>query len=163
MESPEQHTLAILKPDSFWRQLDIEVAARIRHLGLTVVGECRLAGVENLSAEQWQAFYFPAIGDKPSILKGTAQYMAFGPVLAIHLRGADAIRKLRAAAGATRPWQAEKGTIRGDYWPGADAANAPYRAKFEQPGDGNFLFNLIHSSDSPESFAREIAFFARLQ
>jgi len=80
-------------------------------------------------------------------------------VKVIHLKGVDAVRKLRQAAGATRPWQAEKGTIRGDFWAGADEANAPHRLKFQQPGDDKFLFNLIHSSDSEPSFTREIRFF----
>jgi nucleoside diphosphate kinase len=31
--------------------------------------------------------------------------------------------------------------------------------KFQQPGDDQFLFNLVHASDSEASFAREIKFF----
>ena len=85
--------------------------------------------------------------------------MAHGPVHALHLRGVNAIQKVRKAVGATRPWQAEAGTIRGDFWSGANEANAPFRLKFQQPGDDQFLFNMIHASDSEPSFAREIQFF----
>jgi nucleoside-diphosphate kinase len=88
--------------------------------------------------------------------------MAHGPVKVIQLRGEGAIQKVRKAVGATRPWQAGPGTIRGDFWPGAVEANAPYRLKFQQPGDDQFLFNMIHASDSEKSFAREIQFFANL-
>jgi nucleoside-diphosphate kinase len=88
--------------------------------------------------------------------------MAHGPVKVIHLRGENAIQKVRKAVGATRPWQAEPGTIRGDFWPGAAEANAPFRLKFQQPGDDQFLFNMIHASDSKESFAREMQFFSNL-
>jgi nucleoside-diphosphate kinase len=88
--------------------------------------------------------------------------MAHGPVKAIRLHGPDAIQKVRKAVGATRPWQADQGTIRGDFWPGATEANAPFRLKFQQPGDDQFLFNMIHASDSEPSFAREIKFFAQL-
>jgi nucleoside diphosphate kinase len=161
-DATQQDTLVIIKPDSFWRGLNQQVEARIRSLGLNVVSERTLANGENLPEETWKQFYFPAIGNRPPILVGTAKYMAYGPVKFIHLQGPDAIQKVRQAVGATRPWQADKETIRGDFWPGAEEANAPYRQKFQQPGDDQFLFNMIHASDSEQSFAREVRFFARL-
>ena len=94
---------------------------------------------------------------------GNSKYMAYGPVKVIHLRGENAIQMVRKAVGATRPWQAGPGTIRGDFWPGAVEANAPYRVKFQQPGDDQFLFNMIHASDSQKSFTREIQFFEKLK
>jgi nucleoside-diphosphate kinase len=157
--STEEDTLVILKPDSFWRNLNKQVEIRVQSLGLKVIAERILAGNENLSEEKWREFYFPAIGNHPPCLEGTSKYMAYGPVQVIHLRGADAIRKVRQAVGATRPWQAGPGTIRGDFWPGAKEANASYRLKFQQPGDDQFVFNMIHASDSERSFAREIHFF----
>ncbi|HXF09570.1 MAG TPA: nucleoside-diphosphate kinase [Desulfuromonadaceae bacterium] len=161
-EGKAEATLVIIKPDSFWRKLEHQVEARIKALGLDVVAERTLAGSANLSEEQWREFYFPSIGDKPSIITGTSKYMAHGPVKVFHLRGPDAIQRVRKAIGATRPWQAEPGTIRADFWPGADEANAPYRPKFQQPGDAQFLFNMVHASDSNESFQREIRFFPEL-
>jgi nucleoside diphosphate kinase len=151
--------LVIIKPDSFWRGLDAHVEARLKALGLQWVAACKLAGGENLPVERWKEFYFPSIGNRPPCLEGTSKYMAHGPVKAIHLRGPEAIQKVRQAVGATRPWQAEKGTIRGDFWPGATEANAPFRLKFQQPGDDQFLFNMVHASDSEPSFAREVKFF----
>lgn len=161
--SKAEDTLVIIKPDSFWRKLDGQVEARLQVLGLTVVAERTLTGNDNLSEEKWKEFYFPAIGDRPPCLDGTSKYMAFGPVKLIHLRGAGAILKVRKAVGATMPWKAGPGTIRGDFWPGAREANASYRLKFQQPGDDQFLFNLIHASDSGKSFAREIRFFDQLK
>ena len=158
-ENKIEDTLVILKPDSFWRKLDQPVESRIKALGLKVVAERTLAGGENLPEEKWREFYFPAIGNRPPCLAGTSKYMAHGPVKIIHLRGGDAVQKVRKAVGATRPWQAAPGTIRGDFWPDATEANAPFRLKFQQPGDDQFLFNLIHASDSEQSFAREIQFF----
>ena len=152
--TPED-TLVIIKPDSFWRNLSREVESRIRALGLTGVAECALDEGENLSVARWKEFYFPAIGDRPACIEGTARYMAYGPVKVIYLKGIDAIQTIRGVVGATRPWQADKGTIRGDFWPGAEEANAPFRLKFQQPGDDKFLFNMIHASDSKQSFARE--------
>lgn len=158
-----QDTLAIIKPDSFWRGLNHQVEMRLGALGLKIIAECTLADGENLPEAKWKEFYFPAIGHRPPCLEGTSKYMAHGPVKVLRLRGPEAIQRVRQAVGATRPWQAEKGTIRGDFWPGANEANAPYRAKFQQPGDEQFLFNMIHASDSDPSFAREVQFFPGLE
>ena len=162
MAPHEEDTLVIVKPDAFWRQLDGAVEGRVKALGLEKVAERVLADGENLSETRWKEFYFPAIGDKPERLDGTSKYMAYGPVKVMHFRGEDAIRKVRVILGATRPWLAERGSIRGDFWPGAVEANAAYRAKFQQPGDDTFVFNLIHASDSQDSFKREIQFFKKL-
>jgi len=162
VEDKPEDTLVIIKPDSFWRKLDHEVERRIKTLGLNAVAQCTLAGGKNLSEARWREFYFPVIGDRPPCLDGTAKYMAYGPVKVMHLKGSNAIQAVRKAVGATRPWQADNGTIRGDFWPGAPEANAPYRLKFQQPGDDQFVFNMIHASDSRESFAREIRFFGKL-
>ena len=162
VEDKIEETLVVIKPDSFWRGLNHQVVERIQALGLTVVADRVLDGDQNLPEEKWREFYFPAIGNRPPCLAGTSKYMAHGPVQALRLRGVDAIQKVRQAVGATRPWQAEPGTIRGDYWPGANEANAPFRLKFQQPGDDQFLFNMIHASDSEASFQREINFFKAL-
>ena len=162
MADETQDTLVIIKPDSFWRGLEAQVEARLQALGMQWVAARKLGEGENLPVEKWREFYFPAIGSRPPCLEGTSRYMAHGPVKVIHLRGPDVIQKVRRIVGATRPWQAEKGTIRGDFWPGATEANAPYRLKFQQPGDDQFLFNMIHASDSAQSFAREIGFFSHL-
>ncbi len=161
-EGKTEDTLVIIKPDSFWRNLNSQVEARLKTLGLTVVAERTLAGTENLPEEKWKEFYFPVIGDRPPCLDGTSKYMAYGPVKVILLRGAGAIQKVRQVVGATMPWKAEPGTIRGDFFPGAKEANAPYRVKFQQPGDDQFVFNMIHASDSEKNFAREIRFFPKL-
>jgi nucleoside-diphosphate kinase len=162
-KEPQQDTLVIIKPDSFWRGLDGQVEARLAVLGLQVVAARKLAGDANLPEEKWREFYFPAIGNRPPCLEGTSKYMAHGPVKVFHLRGPGAILRVRQTVGATRPWQAEPGTIRGDFWPDATEANAPFRLKFQQPGDDQFLFNMIHASDSEASFAREIQFFPQLK
>ena len=129
-----EDTLVVIKPDSFWRKLNGQVEARIKALGLKVAAECTLAGGENLTEEKWKEFYFPAIGDRPACLDGTSKYMAYGPVKVIHLKGDDAIQKVRKAVGATRPWQADKGTIRGDFWPGADGSECSLQAEVPAAG-----------------------------
>jgi len=161
-EGKTEDTLVIIKPDTFWRKLDDQVEVRLKALGLTVVAESTLAGSNNLPEEKWKEFYFPSIGSRPPCLDGTSKYMAYGPVKVIHFRGDGAIQKVRKAIGATMPWKADPGTIRADFLPGAKEANAPYRLKFQQPGDDQFLFNMIHASDSEKSFTREIRFFPKL-
>jgi len=161
-QTAQEDTLVIIKPDSFWRRLNGEVEARLKSLGLRIVAECTLAEGRSLPEEKWREFYFPAIGDKPAVIAGTSKYMAFGPVKILHFQGEGAVQRVRQLVGATRPWQAAPGTIRGDFWVGAEAANAAYRLKFQQPGDDQFLFNMIHASDSVKSFAREVRFFDAL-
>jgi len=163
LDGKDEQTLVVIKPDSFWRNLNRQVEERVKALDLKVVAECTLSNGDSLPEEKWREFYFPAIGDRPPCLMGTAKYMAHGPVHVIHLKGVDAVQKVRKAVGKTRPWQADPGTIRGDFWPGANEANAPFRLKFQQPGDDQFLFNMIHASDSEASFAREIQFFHQLK
>jgi nucleoside diphosphate kinase len=158
----QEDTLVIIKPDSFWRHLDGEVEARLKSLALKLVADCTLTGGHNLPEEKWREFYFPAIGNKPAVIKGTSKYMAFGPVKVFHFRGEDAVQRVRQLVGATRPWQAAPGTIRGDFWAGAETANAQHRLNFQQPGDDQFLFNMIHASDSVTSFTREVQFFPAL-
>ena len=79
-DGKKENTLIIIKPDSFWRKLNLQVESRIKDLGLQVVSERTLAGGENLPEEKWREFYFPAIGDRPACIEGTAKYMAYGPV-----------------------------------------------------------------------------------
>ena len=86
-EGNEENTLVILKPDSFWRNLDRQVEGRLKALGLTVVAELTLASDRNLPEEKWREFYFPAIGNRPPCLAGTSKYMAYGPVKVIQFKG----------------------------------------------------------------------------
>jgi nucleoside-diphosphate kinase len=66
--------------------------------------------------------------------------MTSGPVVVQVLEGEGAIAKNRELMGATNPQEAAAGTIRADFAQTIDA-------------------NAVHGSDSPESAAREIAYF----
>jgi len=66
--------------------------------------------------------------------------MTSGPSVQLVLAGENAIAKVRAINGATNPEKAEPGTIRYD-WATSMTENA------------------VHSSDSPASAEREIAFW----
>ena len=66
--------------------------------------------------------------------------MTEGPVVAIVLDRADAVKKLREVMGATNPANAAEGTIR-----------KLFAESIER--------NAIHGSDAPETAAQEIPFF----
>ena len=68
------------------------------------------------------------------------KFMTSGPVVVQVLEGEGAIAKNRDLMGATNPQEAAAGTIRADFATTIDA-------------------NAVHGSDSPESAAREIAYF----
>ncbi len=70
--------------------------------------------------------------------EGLVNYIVSSPVVVMVLEGHEAIGAVREMVGATRPWEAKAGTIRGDY---------------AQMG----LRNLIHASDAPETAEKEIA------
>ena len=66
--------------------------------------------------------------------------MTSGPVMVQVLEGENAVALNRELMGATNPQEADAGTIRADFANSIDA-------------------NAVHGSDSPESAAREIAYF----
>jgi len=72
--------------------------------------------------------------------KDLVGFMTSGPVVVQVLEGEGAVLKNRELMGATNPQEAEAGTIRADFAQSIDA-------------------NAVHGSDSPESAAREIAYF----
>jgi nucleoside-diphosphate kinase len=77
--------------------------------------------------------------DKP-FFSSLVTYITSAPVLVAVFEGEGAVARIREAAGATDPANAEKGTIRGDY--GLDIEK-----------------NTIHGSDSVESAETEIELF----
>ena len=77
--------------------------------------------------------------DKP-FFGELVQYITSCPVIAMAFEGDDAVAIVRKLCGATKVLNAEPGTIRGDY---ALHTN----------------INIVHSSDSAESAARELDLF----
>ncbi len=129
-----ERTLSIIKPDATKRNLTGKIVAKFEDAGLRVVASKRV----HLSPAQAGAFYAehaarPFYGE-------LVEYMASEPVVIQVLEGEGAIAKNREVMGATDPAEAAAGTIRKDF----------ALSKGE---------NSVHGSDSPESAAREIAFF----
>ena len=129
-----ERTFSIVKPDAVARNLIGEIYSRFEKGGLRIVASKML----QLSEEQARGFY--AEHDGKPFFEDLCSYMRSGPVMVQVLEGEDAIVTNRLLMGATNPKEADPGTIRADFAESIDA-------------------NAVHGSDSPESAAREIAFF----
>lgn len=127
-----QQTLVIVKPDGVQRALVGKILARFEERGIKLVA-LKLVQVDRPLAEKHYAIHKGKF-----FYEDLVKYISSSPVVAMVLEGHEVIGVVRAMVGATRPWEAAPGTIRGDY---------------ALMG----LRNLIHASDSPETAASEIA------
>ena len=129
-----QQTLIILKPDSIQRRLIGRIVQRFEDKGLTIAG-MKLMQISRDLAERHYVLH----KGKP-FYHGLIDYITSGPVVVMVLAGTGAIDIARKMMGATFGFNAEPGTIRGDY-------------------SCSKTYNLIHGSDSPESAETEIALY----
>lgn len=129
-----ERTFSIIKPDAVAKNVIGDIVSRFEKAGLQVIAS-RLA---RLTQEQAGGFYAEHEG-KP-FYDSLVKYMTSGPVIVQVLEGEGAIALNRELMGATNPKEAAAGTIRADFAESIDA-------------------NAVHGSDSPESAAREIAYF----
>lgn len=127
-----QRTLVIVKPDGVQRGLSGKILTRFEERGLKIVA-LKLMQVSRDLAEKHYAVHKGKF-----FYDGLVSYIGSSPVVVMVLEGHEAISVVRKMVGATRPWEAEAGTIRGD---------------FALMG----LRNLVHASDAPETAANEIA------
>jgi len=129
-----ERTLSIVKPDAVGKNVIGEIYSRFEKNGLRVVAAKMLRLSEDVAggfyAEHKERPFFPAL----------IEFMTSGPVCVQVLEGENAIAMNRELMGATNPQEAAAGTIRADFAESIDA-------------------NAVHGSDSPESAAREIAYF----
>jgi nucleoside-diphosphate kinase len=129
-----ERTLSIIKPDAVGKNLIGKIYSRFESNGLQVVA----AKMLRLSDKTAGGFYAEHEG-RP-FFPALIEFMTSGPVVVQVLEGEGAIAKNRELMGATNPQEAAEGTIRADFASSIDA-------------------NAVHGSDSPESAAREIAYF----
>ncbi len=129
-----ERTLSIVKPDAVGKNVIGEIYSRFEKNGLRIVAAKMLRLDEEMAggfyAEHRERPFFPAL----------IEFMTSGPVCVQVLEGEGAVARNRELMGATNPQEAEAGTIRADFAESIDA-------------------NAVHGSDSPESAAREIAYF----
>jgi nucleoside-diphosphate kinase len=127
-----ERTLVLIKPDGVQRLLTGRILARYEDRGLKLVA-LKLIQVDPDLAERHYAVH----REKP-FFGGLVDFITSGPLVAAALEGPNAIAIVRAMNGATRPHEAEPGSIRGDF--AVETAQ-----------------NLVHASDSPETAAQELA------
>jgi len=129
-----ERTLSIIKPDAVGKNIVGKIYSRFETNGLRIVAAKMLRLSDEVAggfyAEHRQRPFFPDL----------IQFMTSGPVFVQVLEGEGAVAKNRELMGATNPKDAAAGTIRADFASSIDA-------------------NAVHGSDSPESAAREIAYF----
>ncbi len=127
-----ERTFLMVKPDGVQRNLVGQIIQRFETKGFTLVG-LKLMKVSRELAEQHYAVH----KDRP-FFGGLIEFIISGPVVAMVWEGNGVVASARKMIGATKPLEAEPGTIRGDY--GLDTGR-----------------NLIHGSDAIETANNEIS------
>lgn len=131
-----QTTLILLKPDTVERALIGQVISRIENKGLTIAGMKMMQLSDAIIAE-----HYDFLADKP-FFPNIQAYMKRTPVVAMAVKGKNAITTIRTLTWATNPAEALPGSIRWDFGLTIDG-------------------NIIHASDSPETAEKELKrFFA---
>ena len=125
-----EQTLIVIKPDGVARSLVGEIIQRFERKGFKIAALQMMTFSQSLARN----FYSPHLG-KPFFpdLEG---FITSGPVVAVVFEGSNAVDVARRMIGVTKSFEAASGTIRGDFALG-------------------YTDNVIHASDSQESFVRE--------
>ena len=129
-----ERTFIMVKPDGVKRRLIGEVIRRIEAKGYDIT-EMRMFAIDESLAKE----HYGEHVDKP-FFGELISFITSGPVAAMIVEGADAIKGMDQLVGATNPLDAAPGSIRGDL------ANV-------------LTENIVHRSDSPISAEREIKLF----
>ena len=125
-----EQTLIVVKPDGFKRHLTGKILARFEEKGF----EIKNLKSYNFTNEKAREFY-SVHKDKP-FFGELVSFISSGMVVACILEGNNAVDTVRLMTGATKSFEAAPGTIRGDFGLG-------------------LTDNIIHASDSAESFIKE--------
>lgn len=127
-----ERTFVIIKPDGVQRGLIGEIVGRFERRGL------KIAAMRFLQVSDELARTHYAVHEGRPFYAGLIEYIVSGPVVALVLEGTSAITVVRKMLGATKPAEAELGSIRADF--GMEIGR-----------------NLVHGSDGPDTAASEIA------
>lgn len=127
-----ERTFLMIKPDGVQRGLVGEIIKRYETKGFTLVGLKLLSVSRDLAEKHY------AVHKERPFFAGLVDFITSGPVVAMVWEGEGVIAAARKMIGATKPLDAEPGTIRGDF--GVTVGR-----------------NIIHGSDAPETAKEEIA------
>lgn len=129
-----EQTLVLVKPDGVSRGLIGEVVGRIERKGYQVRA-LQLLTLDRATAE---AHYAEHAGKE--FFVELVDFITSGPLVAMCVEGQEAIDGMRQLMGATNPFEAAPGSIRGMY--ATDISR-----------------NIVHGSDGPDSAQRELELF----
>ncbi|HEU5114388.1 MAG TPA: nucleoside-diphosphate kinase [Candidatus Paceibacterota bacterium] len=167
----EERTLTVIKPDGVQRSLVGEIISRFERIGLKIVALkmfvpdadfikkhytldstwMRRVGEKSIKAYETEGKKHP-LGDDPikvaeDVIRKLREYMTAGPVIAMVIEGAHAVRIVRKLVGGTEPLTSDVGTIRGDFM----------LDSYEMSDiDRRSVRNLIHASGSVDEAKAEI-------
>lgn len=129
-----EKSLIIIKPDAIQRNLFGEIVSRLEKKGLKIIGT-KMMNLEDTLIEE----HYAHIKDKP-FFPGIRDFMKATPVVVIAVEGINAVSAIRLLVGPTKAWEANAGTIRGDFSLSTQS-------------------NLVHASDTVEAGEIEIKRF----
>jgi len=130
----EEKTLIIIKPDALQRNLLGEIIARFERKGLRITG-LKMIKLEDALLDEHYCHH----KGKP-FFESLKKFMKSAPVIVIVLSGLNAINAVRLIVGPTKGYEADAGSIRGDFSISGQA-------------------NIVHASDSSETAEAEIKRF----
>ena len=132
-----EQTLSIIKPDAVERNLDNEIKDMFKNKGFKIVKDKKIQ-IAKTEAEQ-----FYKVHETKPFYNDLCAYLSSGPIVVMVLEKENAVLGNRELMGATKPEDAEEGTIRKKYGISIDK-------------------NSVHGSDSIENAKIEIDFFFKI-
>ena len=129
-----EQTLSIIKPDAVERNLDSEIKDIFVRNGFKIVKE------KKIQIEKSEAEKFYKVHETKPFYNDLCGYLSSGPIVVMVLEKENAVQGNRKLMGATKPEDAEEGTIRKIYGISIDK-------------------NSVHGSDSIENAKIEVDFF----
>jgi nucleoside-diphosphate kinase len=129
-----EKSLVIIKPDAIQRNLVGDVIGRLEKKGLKIVG-LKMMSIEDALLEE----HYAHIKDRP-FFPGIRDFMKSCPVIVVAIEGINVVSALRLIVGPTKAWEADAGTIRGDFSLSTQS-------------------NIVHASDSVEAGEIEVKRF----
>lgn len=127
-----EQSLFIVKPDGVERKIIGQILTRFENKGFKIVK----LNMFTFTKEMAEEFY--SVHNSKPFFKDLVSFITSGRVVAAVIEGSNAIATTRLMIGPTKSYEATPGSIRGDFGLG-------------------FTDNIIHASDSKESFEKEVA------
>jgi len=126
-----EQTLFIIKPDAVARNLVGEIIARFERKGFKILQ------LKMFTFTKKQAEEFYSIHKGKPFFDELVSFITSDKVVAAIIEGNNAVATTRLMVGLTKAFEAAPGSIRGDFGMGVTD-------------------NIIHASDSKESFEKEV-------